>query len=549
MMAVLCYSLFLLSESSGKSNQNEIEEIKVQLETIAKGHRAFGSKDQKEAANYIESLLISNQMNYEIQEFALPYVDLLESKDQMIAQIANQLNYSRDYVFHGRNILIHLDAKGTEEAVLFVSRYDCKECGNGVGDNGLSVIAALNSVFNIDQNKINNDIYLLLSDGEELGMLGASYFAQNNKDLLENVKLVVDLEGGMSGSYLLTRTSGLESGSIGLAKDKVSDFSGSSFLDSVFTLAGYRTDMEPFADMGIIGLDFMRMENIEAYHNPNDNFSVMKESTMNESVKTINELILGFGKADLSDVTNRAPVNYFPVTKENTIVLPYGVVIFLFVAALTGFSLFVHRSRKNKKYNRKKWLPALLNVCGTIVVISVLIFIVIMKHELEYGKYFNLAWNDLKGYQDFMEAGNTSYKLFVITTLLTTIITCFLGWFFVRKKKMNYESYTILVFLLAILGIVCMIWMKGALYIVAIPLFCVSIGSTVVNYLPKSKWILHILMILCSFIIMGPIAWIIFVGLHNLLTFKATITAGIVISIFVLLMLSAICLNEDERVE
>ncbi len=546
MIVVLCYSLFLLSESSGESSSHNIEEIKEQLKIITKGHRAFGTKDQEEACRYIESLLIANHINYEIQGFDQPYVELLNSKDNMIAQIAAQLNQSRDYVFHGRNILIHLDAKGTDDAVLFVSHYDCKEWGNGAGDNGLSVIAALNAVFNVEQDELTNDIYLLLSDGEELGMIGATHFVDDNEDLLKNVKLVVDLEGGMSGSYLLTRTSGLERGSIGLAKEMVSDFSGSSFLDSIFTMAGYRTDMEPFVDKKIVGMDFLRMETIEAYHNRNDNFGVMKESTMKESAKTISEMIVGFGKADLSNVANRTQVNYFPVTKETTVVLSYKVVILLFIVSLIGFIIFVYRGIKAKKYSSSKWLPAGLSVIGIIIAIGVLIFGVTIYHELEYGKYINLAMNDVQGYQDYMEAGNTSYQLFIINMLMATIITCILVWFLLYKKKIRYEIYTIMVSLFIVFGMISMVWLKGALYVAAIPLFCASIGCIVVNFLPKSKWMIHILMILGSLIIVGPIAWIIFVGLHNVMTFKATIFAGIFITIVILLTLSAICVNSDE---
>lgn len=108
-----------------------------------------------------------------------------------------------------QNILVKLDAPNTDRGILLVSHYDSTNRGPGAADGMVSVCAMLEAMRAQAQNEtMQNDIFFLITDGEENGLLGAKKFVKAHLEMKDIIDMVVNLEArGNAGGLLLFETS------------------------------------------------------------------------------------------------------------------------------------------------------------------------------------------------------------------------------------------------------------------------------------------------------------------------------------------------------
>lgn len=379
------------------------------LEAISKETHETGSEDCHAVKNYIVEVLNKIGCDYQIQSFDI-----------------NVRKNVEDYIFSENNILTKFDAAATDDAVLFVAHYDSVGVSYGAGDNGLSCAALLTAVNKLQENNITNDIYLLFTDGEEMGLFGANHFVEENAELLHNVKLVIDIEGGANGAYQLLRTMGSNSGMITETDRALSNFTYYSALDGAFSYMGLYTDLSPFTDKGFIGMDFMRMEMIEVYHTPEDRIENISNATINETLDSVTELLNYYSTSDLNKLSATESVNAFPITNTSTVVMNNKILIILLCCGVLGFLVMLITNRKEKRISIKKIAIAasfivFTEVCGFFISWAMAIW-----HE---SKYISLAKvKDTIKDTSFIVCGNQSLVLFyIITSILACVVAawCF----------------------------------------------------------------------------------------------------------------------------
>ncbi len=105
------------------------------------------------------------------------------------------------------NILVKIDAPGTEKGVMYVAHYDSDKKAPGAGDDMTGVCAILEAMRDQAQKTAANDLYFLFTDGEEVGTKGAHYFVKRHPELAHQVELVINYEGmGGYGGVLMFET-------------------------------------------------------------------------------------------------------------------------------------------------------------------------------------------------------------------------------------------------------------------------------------------------------------------------------------------------------
>ena len=120
-----------------------------------------------------------------------------------------------------KNILARIKGSDSNKALLLLSHYDSAphSYSKGASDAGSGVATILESVraFTYNKKQHKNDIIILFSDAEELGLNGAALFVTQHKWAKE-VGLVLNFEArGSSGpSYMLMETN---AGNSGLVKE------------------------------------------------------------------------------------------------------------------------------------------------------------------------------------------------------------------------------------------------------------------------------------------------------------------------------------------
>src|SRR5690606_24922142 len=107
------------------------------------------------------------------------------------------------------NILGHLPGAARDDAVLLTAHYDSVAAGPGAGDDGAGVAAVLEAARALKAGTPpGRDVWFLLDDGEEAGLLGAYAFAQEPE--FADIGWVVNLEarGDVGASSLIETQAG-----------------------------------------------------------------------------------------------------------------------------------------------------------------------------------------------------------------------------------------------------------------------------------------------------------------------------------------------------
>lgn len=456
----------------------------------------------------------------------------------------DKYNKPVDYIFSENNILTKFDAPATDDAVLFVAHYDSVGASYGAGDNGLSCAALLTAVNKLKEKNITNDIYVLFTDGEEMGLFGAKHFVEENNELLHNVKLVIDIEGGTNGAYQLLRTTGSNSGMITETDRALSNFTYYSALDGAFSYMGLYTDLSPFIDKGLMGMDFMRMEMIEAYHTPEDKIENISNATINETLDSVTELLNYYSTSDLNKLSATGSVNAFPITNTSTVVMSNKILIILLGCGVLGFLVMLITNLKEKRISIKKVAIAAGFIMFTEVCGFIISWVIAIWHE---SKYTDLAKvKDTIKDTSFIVCGNQSLVLFYI---ITSIIACFVAtWCFWFVKKQDIIKQVIGLYLTfnVIFSLISCFTFAGSMYLFVLPMLLLIIDEI---WGEKHLYIRLILtvtqLVLVSLIYMSFI-WVIYTGLH-LFLLGWTIPVTILITILTTIYLTTITIRAAKQ--
>jgi len=240
-----------------------------------------------------------------------------------------------------RNIVARLPGTDPTGAVLLTAHYDGRDISPAAADDGVGVVTILEALRALrETGPVRNDIIVLLTDGEELGTLGARTFV-NEHPWIEDVSIVLGFEmRGAGGPAVMFETNDLN----GWVVRAFADFDPSPVANSmsyeVYRRMGSRdTDFTPFRQAGKQGLNFAAIGNAHVYHQAYDRPAALSESSLQHHGLHALSAARFFGQADLSSV-NAENVVFFSIPFAGLIVydemwvLPIsGLIVVLLIAA------------------------------------------------------------------------------------------------------------------------------------------------------------------------------------------------------------------------
>ncbi|MCI9414441.1 MAG: M28 family peptidase [Clostridiales bacterium] len=236
----------------------------------------------------------------------------------------------RDYANMGdretlelQNLTVKLDAPDTDEAVVVVAHYDSVKFGPGAADDLLSVTAILESLREADKIAApKNDVYILFSDGEEQGLLGAACFVDDHPELKDKVRFVVNFEArGNQGAQIMFETSDNNLELVRHYKKAVPDPVSLSIGTAVYRMMSNDTDLSEFFLDGYAGLNFACIEGAEVYHTAQDNFDTLNRGTAQHYLDTVSSVLNYVRTADLSSVAADQDGVFFPLLRGNLVLM------------------------------------------------------------------------------------------------------------------------------------------------------------------------------------------------------------------------------------
>jgi hypothetical protein len=205
-----------------------------------------------------------------------------------------------------RNILARIPGTASTGTIVLTSHYDAVPLSTGAGDAGTGVVAILEAVRALQTgNPLQNDILVLITDGEELGLLGARAFVEEHPWMDDvSVVLSVEMRGGGGPSHMFE--TGAENGWIVRAM-QASDPRplATSFSVEIYRRLPNDTDFTPFRQAGVQGLNFAGIDRARVYHQPTDVPVNIQEETLQHHGVRILAIARHLGDRDLTVV--RAP--------------------------------------------------------------------------------------------------------------------------------------------------------------------------------------------------------------------------------------------------
>ena len=299
------------------------------LKIIAQRPHPIGSADHEQVCEYLVKTLTDLGLQPEIQE-----------------TVAVRKTQSGAVAGSVKNIVARL--KGTEpgKAILLVAHYDSVANSYGASDDGSGVATILETLRALKTGPpLKNDVLVLLSDGEESGMLGARAFV-NEHPLFKEVGLVLNFEArGSDGPVLMFETSERN----GLLIRELSRVAphpfASSFFYDVYKQLPNDTDLSVFKNAGLPGLNFAYLESAAHYHTLNDSLETIDERSIQHHGSYSLNLTRHLGNLNLSNLKTGQSIYFdllgsFIIAYPSALVIPLCVVVLLLFAGAIIFGLW-----------------------------------------------------------------------------------------------------------------------------------------------------------------------------------------------------------------
>ena len=211
------------------------------------------------------------------------------------------------------NLMARIKGTASTGAVMLASHYDSVPAAPGAADAGSGVAAIIEAVRAFRTGPApRNDVIVLLTDGEELGLLGARAFVDAHP-WAKDVRMVVNFEArGTSGPAWMFETSAGNGAVVAEWASLVPKPAGSSLTYEVYKRLPNDTDFSEFKRLQTAGLNFSFVGGWERYHTPGDAVQALEPGSLQHHGEAALRLLRRFAAVDLGGLKARDAV-YFSV--------------------------------------------------------------------------------------------------------------------------------------------------------------------------------------------------------------------------------------------
>jgi len=225
-------------------------------------------------------------------------------------------------------LMAHYDSSTVEEDEDGVVR---KVPGNsyGASDDGYGVAAIVETLRAIkaEGRQPENSLKIVITDGEEVGLVGARNEMRHHRADYKNVDLVLNLEArGTSGPALMFETSSNNSAVAGYFLSHVKQPVTGSLLPSLYARMPNTTDMAAFIPEGFTVLNIAAIGDAEHYHHPTDAPRYVDHSTLQHYGDQVLDLTRAWAfDGQAPTLTADGDLHFFPLWRGLTVRYPAAV--------------------------------------------------------------------------------------------------------------------------------------------------------------------------------------------------------------------------------
>jgi hypothetical protein len=404
-----------------------------------------------------------------------------------------------------KNIVSRIKGTNNTKALLLMTHYDSQgQSSRGASDAASGVATILEGVraFIEKGTTHKNDIIILITDGEELGLNGASLFVKEHP-WTKDIGLVLNFEARGSGgpSFTLVETT---DGNATLMDEFIRANPkypvANSLAYSIYKKLPNDTDLTVFRkEANIQGFNFAFIDDHYDYHSALDTPERLDNNTLSHQASYLMPLLKYFSNSNLTDLTNTKNNVYFnsPFGMHS---YPFSWILPMVIIAGILFILILIYARRNYKLRGKEIWRGFIAFLSALIISAFLGFFgwkTILKLYPNYNEIL----------QGFPYNGHLYILFFVLISLSMT---------FYIYKKVHTSTNTkellvapITFWLLVNLGISQEL--QGASFFIIplffiLGLFYISIKTEKTNVLATSLLCLPAIFIIAPFIQQFPVA-------------------------------------------
>jgi hypothetical protein len=360
--------------------------------------------------------------------------------------------------------------------VLLAAHYDTTFGSPGAADDKAAVAAVLETVRALSSGEApRNDVVVLLTDGEEPGMLGAAAYADALPAADTDVVLNWEATGNAGPSVLFEATPG-NAGLVGAFARWAPRPVGDSAMVALYEDSDQHTDLTVLQDAGYRGLNFALIEGTAFYHHSRDTVANLDPASVQHHGATMLALARGLAAEDLSRLASDGDRTFFTafglaLTYPEHLVLPLAG-----LAAVLVLLLAVAARRR-----RTTTVPRLL------VGIGAALAPVVVAGAVAVG-FWEVLTTLRPGY-GAMFTGEPFRPVSYRWALLALILAVTLAGYLVLNRRVGAVALQFgALFWLAVLGLVAVGVAPGASFYGAVPAAAAALAGLLALLVPAGWW-------------------------------------------------------------
>jgi hypothetical protein len=475
------------SDFNAKPGVFSTERAFEHVQQIAKQPHPVGTRQHSLARNYIVSELQEMGLSVQTQQgYALNDQGVLSAPQNIIAKIPGTLPEKKSLL-----LMSHYDS-----AVHF--SFGASDAASGVA----TVLEGIRAF--LEKGTLHeNDIIILFTDAEEIGLLGAELFVKEHR-WAKNVGLVLNFEARGSGgpSNMILETNQGNGKLIKAFMEANPDFPvATSLMYSVYKILPNDTDSTVFREeLDIPSFFFAFIDDHYDYHTALDTAENLDMKSLAHQGSYLMPLLGYFSNADLNDLSTDKEWVYFNFPWIDMLRFPFSWVFPLLILACAIFVGLLVLGIAKKKLAVKNIFKGFVPFLESLVASGLIAFFGWKLLLVVYPQY-----NEIQ--QGFTYNGHLYIAAFVLLSLA-------LSFFFYHKPKpeKTAELFVAPLFLWLLANTAVAFFLKGAAYFI-VPVFFALVAFGLLIWNKKTNLFLLLLLCVPAIFLFAPLIQFFPVGL------------------------------------
>ena len=344
------------------------------LKIIAKEPHSGGTKAHAEVRNYLIDYCKKAGLEVEIQD-------------------ATGLHDYGRLINAGRilNVIARLKGTDHQKTILVMSHYDSQPNTPGAADDGAGIAAMLETIRALKAGqKLKNDVVFLMSDLEEIGLLGAEAYV-NQKMNAEDIGILLNFESRGNTGVSFTFEVSDQNGWLMQQFAQAAKYPfASSLAYEIYKLMPNDSDFTEFKDTGISGLNSAFIEGFSNYHSMTDTPENINLRSLQHHGTHMLDLVRHFDQQDLNN-TKAPDAIFFNLIGSWLVLYPasWDWPLIMITSLLFVLLIFVGSKKQRFEWTDFFWgIWYLIDVLLLTVGLTALLSLVVSYLYPHYSNYY-----------------------------------------------------------------------------------------------------------------------------------------------------------------